>query len=181
MPLNRRAKHYYVLTVIVAGAAAALVWLALTRFTALSGAGHLPITSQGADNNQPSPGVSAHRHSPVGIAKASSTFRAGAAHAGVTASPATLSQAQINAVKLPKGFVLAQIPWKRDASHPVPAFVALASLPWLRDVNHPLSAFVALARLPWADCQVTTSSVRPGFCCGLICRVGAVDGVLWAV
>ncbi len=25
------------------------------------------------------------------------------------------------------------------------------------------------------------SSVRPGFCCGLICRVGAVDGVLWAV
>ena len=28
---------------------------------------------------------------------------------------------------------------------------------------------------------VEPSSVRPGFCCGLICRVGAVDGVLWAV
>ncbi len=150
--MNRRAKHYYVLTITVAGAAAALVWLALARFAAVLGAGPPPALSQRANSTRPSPGVSARRYFPVGIAKSSRE----PLHVEATALPATLSQAQINAVKLPKGFVLAQIPWLREVNQPVPAFVAQARLPWLQNSNQPLPVFVALARLPWANCRVTT-------------------------
>ena len=173
----RNQKHTRIISLAAAALAVVLA----------AGVLHYSANRRGSvEPNEPTASVNAlvqsnpiqHNVSPV---KSSSSHARAGYHLSKDAAekmpalPATLSQTQINAVKLPKGFVLAQVPWLRDVSHPVPAFVAQARLPWLQDVNRPVPAFVALAslpwrrdssqplpvfvalaRLPWADCRVTT-------------------------
>jgi len=112
MSVNQRTQHY-ILAAGAAGLIAVAWWLGLAAYNAVPRPGHPSV---------PAPQVPSRSVS----AKSLSGFTNGFP----TSPPATLSQAQINAVRLPKGFVLAQVPWKRDSSQPIPAFVALASLPW---------------------------------------------------
>ncbi len=152
-PVSQRTQQY-ILAAVAAGLVAAALWLGVAAFNTASRSSRSPVPARRGSAGGAAAARLAGSQAPSHSASAKSL--SGFTNGFPRNPPKTLSQAQIHAVKLPKGFVLAQVPWKRDSSQPVPAFVALARLPWRFDSSHPVPAFVALASLPWADCQVLT-------------------------